>query len=121
MSVASPVCPRSLPNGIARNPAYRGHSEVGGHISERLRRCCILSAHDDQRPPGARRPRCTAELAELKIIGHQFVKGFASALVNLRRGRVDQVAVAIERAEKALFIKSNTWLNPLQRIPIDEK
>jgi hypothetical protein len=58
---------------------------------------------------------------ELKIIGHQFVKGFASAPVNFRRGRVDQVAVAIERAEKTFFIKSNTWLNPSQRIPIDEK
>jgi hypothetical protein len=57
----------------------------------------------------------------LKIIGHQFIKGFASAPVNLRRGRVDQVAVAIERAEKTFFIKSNTWLNPLQRIPIDKK
>ena len=82
------------------------------------RRC---SRHADQRPPGAQLPRCAAEHAELEIIRHQFVKGFASAPVNLRRGGVDQVAVAIERAEKTFFIKSNTWLNPLQRIPIDKK
>jgi len=77
----------------------------------------------DQRPPGAQLPRCAAEHAhaKLEIIRHQFVKGFASAPVNLRRGGVDQVAVAIERAEKSFFIKSNTWLNPLQRIPIDKK
>jgi hypothetical protein len=66
-------------------------------------------------------PRCAAEHAELKIIEHQFVKGFASAPVNLRRGCVNQVAVAIERAQKSFFIKSHARLNPLQRIPIHEK
>jgi hypothetical protein len=41
--------------------------------------------HADQRPPGAQLPRCVAEHAhaELEIIRHQFVKGFASAPVNL--------------------------------------
>jgi hypothetical protein len=73
--------------------------------------------------PGCPASQCAAENAhaKLEIIRHQFVKGFASAPVNLRRGGVDQVAVAIERAEKSFFIKSNTWLNPLQRIPIDKK
>jgi hypothetical protein len=66
-------------------------------------------------------PTCTAEHAELKIIEHQFVKSFASAPVNLRRGCMDQVPVAIERAQKAFFIQSHAWLNPLQRIPIHEK
>jgi hypothetical protein len=60
-------------------------------------------------------------LPELKIIGHQFVKGFASAPVNLCGSCVDQGAVAIERAQKPFFIKAHAWLDPLQRIPIHEK
>jgi hypothetical protein len=60
-------------------------------------------------------------MPELKIIGYQFVKGFASAPVNLCGGCVDQVAVAIERAQKPFFIMAHARLNPLQRIPIHEK
>ena len=60
-------------------------------------------------------------LPELKIIRHQFVKGLTSAPENLCGGCVDQVAVAIESAQKPFFIKANARLNPLQRIPIHER
>jgi len=54
--------------------------------------------------------------AELK-----FVKGFAPTPVSLRGGCMDQILVQIEGAEKTFFIKSQTWMNPFQRILIHEK
>ena len=65
--------------------------------------------------------QCVVKHAELKIIGCQFVKGFAPTPVSLRGGCMDQVSVQIEGAEKTFFIKSHAWLNPFQRILIHEK
>jgi hypothetical protein len=58
---------------------------------------------------------------KLKIVGYQFVKGFATAPVNLGGGGVDQVPVQIEGAEEAFLIKMHVLMNSLQCIPIEEK
>ena len=65
--------------------------------------------------------QCEVKHAELKIIGCQFVKGFAPTPVSLRGGCMDQVPVQIERAEKTFFIKSHALVNPCQRLLIHEK
>ncbi len=56
-----------------------------------------------------------------KISRDQFVGPFAASPINLRGGRVYQVAVRIEGAENSCLIGPQARLNSLQRIFIHVK
>ena len=56
-----------------------------------------------------------------EISGHQLIKPFAAASVNLHRGGVYQIPVRIEGAQKSCLIGLYARLNSLQCIFTDEK
>src|SRR4029077_7715131 len=62
-----------------------------------------------------------APASNTEICGNQVVRSFTAALINLGRGRIDQLAVRIERAKPPGLIGPRAGFNSPQRFGIDEK
>src|SRR6202011_3044881 len=56
-----------------------------------------------------------------KVGGDQIVGGLAAAAVGLGRGRLDQVAIEVERRQNAAFVEAHGRLKVFERVGGDEK
>jgi small subunit ribosomal protein S21 len=115
----------------ARKAARKKAQWEGLVAAPKKRRRCPAGLHGHDLEPRADPCVCRdlgkpiasndAELVPSKIVGAQFVRTFATALVKLAGGRVYQIAMRVERLEQSSLIGPQVGLNSFQAFFIHEK